>query len=215
VTQVQIRLWLRSNDLDAVLRAPTLAAISLFDGAVEPGSAAGVATALAVPPLSQMTAPEAIRSRICSPTCVSMVLGYWGHVIEPAALASEMYDGRHDVYGVWPAAIAAAARRRVHGYLLRFPSWAAVEWCLSRRLPVIASIRYTARELRGAAVEATAGHLIVLTGFDGEGVLVNDPAAPTPDEVPRSYSRSDLHRVWLERTGVGYVLFPASSRQPT
>ena len=127
--------------------------------------------------------------------------------VAPAALAAEMFHAGTDLYGVWPAAVLAAGRRGVAGYLLRFPDWAAVAWCLEHGLPVIASVRYAAGELTGAAVAATSGHLIVLTGIDNADALVNDPAAPTAATVPRRYKITDLARVWLERTGVGYVLF--------
>jgi hypothetical protein len=96
----------------------------------------------------------------------------------------------------------------VGGYLLRFPDWASAAWCLEHGLPVIASVRYAASELTGAAVPATSGHLIVVTGLDRSDALVNDPAAPSAATVPRRYKISELARVWLERTAVGYVLFP-------
>jgi hypothetical protein len=108
---------------------------------------------------------------------------------------------------VRPAAVLAAGRHGVAGYLLRVPDWAAAAWCLEHGLPLIASVRYAAGELAGAAVPETSGHLIVLTGIDGDHALVNDPAAPTSSTVPRRYKLSDLSRVWLERTGVAYVLF--------
>jgi hypothetical protein len=47
----------------------------------------------------------------------------------------------------------------------------------------------------------------VLTGHVNDVVLVNDPAAPTAASVARRYRRDQLTRAWLERTGVGYVLF--------
>jgi hypothetical protein len=132
-----------------------------------------------------------------------------------------MFHAGADLYGVWPAAIVAAGRRGLAGYLLRFPDWATAAWCLERGLPLIVSVRYRAGELSGAAIAETTGHLLVLTGHDGDDVLVNDPAAPAAGGVPRRYRLAELARVWLERTGVGYVLFPptprasARSRRPT
>jgi Peptidase_C39 like family len=143
---------------------------------------------------------------------VAMVLRYWQREVAPESLAGEMFHAESDLYGVWPAAIAAAGRHGVAGYLLRFPDWTAAAWCLQQRLPIIASVRYAAGELSGAAIAATAGHLLVLTGIDGDAVLVNDPAAATAGDVPRRYRSGELTRVWLERTGVGYVLFAPRRR---
>src|SRR5262249_33179418 len=148
-----------------------------------------------------------IRDRICSPTCVAMVLEYWRRPATVADLAAEVFHAGLDLYGVWPAAIQAAARRGLAGYLLRFPDWASAAWCLAERMPVIASIRYETGELGHAAIPRTGGHLIVLTGLDGDHVLVNDPAGSSSDAVRRRYRRDELCRVWLERGGVGYVLF--------
>ena len=90
---------------------------------------------------------------------------------------------------------------------MRFPDWLAAKWCLERGLPIIASVRYAAGELTDAAIRETAGHLVVITGCRGRDVFVNDPAAPTAAAVPRRYRRDEFTRVWLERSGVGYVLF--------
>jgi hypothetical protein len=214
VDEVRLRITLHAPDLDAVIRAPILITASLSSERLAPHTEVTGLARLDVPAHSQMEAPEQIRRRICSPTCVAMVLAYWNRPVALATLAGDMLDTRHDLYGVWPAAIRAAARHGVAGYLLRFPSWETAAWCLERGLPVIASVRYAAGELRGAAIEATAGHLLVLTGYDGETVFANDPAAPTADAVPRRYALTDLRRVWLERSGVGYVLFAPTPTIP-
>jgi hypothetical protein len=54
--------------------------------------------------------------------------------------------------------------------------------------------------------------LLVLTGYEDGEVLVNDPAAAEPSAVARRYRREELIRVWLERAGVGYVLFRPGRR---
>jgi hypothetical protein len=177
------------------------------DACADLGAPPGAGTMVSVPALSQVGEDPAIALRICSPTSVAMVLRYWGRPATAAAVAADVFHADTDRYGIWPAAIRAAAARGVAGYLLRFPDWTAAAWCLSRRIPIIASVKYAEGELRGAPIAATTGHLIVLTGYEDGVVLANDPAAPTADTVPRRYRRDDLTRAWLERRGIGYVLF--------
>lgn len=213
VDAVRLRLRVGAADPRALFAAPWLVSCSAWDGeavAADRGPGGGGAR-LAVPAVSQMETDEVIRRRICSPASVAMVLAYYGTPVDVAALAREIFHPGLDRYGVWPAAIAAAARRGLGGYLLRFPDWASAAWCLEHGMPVIASVRYGAGELAGAAIAETTGHLLVLTGWEGGEVLVNDPAAATAGEVARRYPLDGLRRVWLARSGVGYVLF----RPPT
>ncbi len=208
VDAVKLRVRVAATDLPTVLAAPWIATLSACDvGPLASPIAAGSPSLIAVPARSQMQAPPDIAARICSPTSVAMVLEYWGRPTVTPSLAAEMFDPVTECFGVWPAAIQAAGRRGVAGYLLRFPDWSAAAWCLARQLPIIASIRYAAGELAGAAIVETSGHLVVITGREGDDVLVNDPAAPTAASVPRRYRLDELQRVWLERSGVGYVLF--------
>ena len=208
VDAVRLRARIRAPAPDAVVGAPWLLALSASDGELSASTSGPRVARLAVPALSQMESDAAIAHRICSPTCVAMVLDFWGRAVTASALAAEMFHPGTDLYGVWPAAVLAAGRHGVAGYLLRFPDWTAAAWCLEAGLPVIASVRYGADELTGAAVRETSGHLIVLTGLDDDDVLVNDPAASSAASVPRRYRVAELTRVWLERTGVAYVLFP-------
>lgn len=206
--QVRMRLRLRADDIESLLAGPWLLTLSASDLAPTEPAAEPISSArLPVPALSQMREGGALGSRVCSPTSVAMVLAYLGAPESVTRLAAEMFHPALDIYGVWPAGICAAGRRGVLGYLLRFPDWAGARWCLDRGLPIVASVRYAEGELSGAAVAETPGHLLVLTGYEGEDVLVNDPAAPDTATVPRRYRLAQLTRVWLERTGVGYVLF--------
>jgi Peptidase_C39 like family len=209
VERVRLRLRLRADDAWAVLGAPWAVTLSTSDGGpVDASETPGRrAIAIDVPAFSQMEEPEPVRRRICSPTSVAMVLALHGKNAAVADLAAEMLHVPLDLYGVWPSAIQAAARRGVAGYLLRFPGWTAAGWCLARGLPIVASVRYEAGELKNAAIPSTPGHLLVLTGLDGDDVLVNDPAAATRADVRRRYRRDELTRVWLDRAGVGYVFF--------
>lgn len=212
VDAVRARVRLRAPNVEHVLRSPWLFALSASDLERVPHRSDDVVSLsrrveIPVPPRSQMEASEALARRICSPTSIAMILEQRGHAADLESLAAEMFQPDVALYGVWPAAIAAAGRRGIAGYLLRFPDWTAARWCLDARLPVVASVRYAEGEIRGAAIAETTGHLIVLTGYEGDDVLVNDPAAPTRSEVSRRYARADLERVWLDRTGVGYVFF--------
>jgi hypothetical protein len=207
-----VRLRLRTLAADATVleEARWLVTLSVSDAAASPPAAADGSVRLPVPALSQMDAPASLRLRICSPTSVAMVLSYLGTDVDREAVAADVFHAGTDRYGVWPAAIAAAGRWGRLGYLLRFPDWPSAAWCLEHRLPIIASIRYAAGELAGAAMPETTGHLVVVTGYDDGDVLVNDPAAPDVRSVPRRYRRAEFTRAWLAGTAVGYVLFRPS-----
>jgi hypothetical protein len=205
VDRVALRVRVR---MPAARSTPWLATLSACDLApLERAAHSARSVRIAVPARSQMVEREDIRRRICSPTSVAMVLEYCGRRIDTAVVAADVLHAATDRYGVWPAAVAAAARHGVAGYLLRFPDWASAAWCLAAGLPIVASVRYRADELPGAAMQETDGHLVVITGEDGDVVLLNDPAADTTADVPRRVPRAALERVWLERAGVGYVLF--------
>lgn len=208
--RLRLRVRLGGPDARALAGMPWIATLSSCDlGPVAPGSATVPVPPLPVPALTQLDAPPEIALRICSPTSLAMVLAYWQAPVSTVALAGELLHPETDRYGIWPAAIRAAGRHGVAGYLLRFPDWESAAWCLGRGLPIIASVRYAAGELSGAPLGETPGHLIVLTGCEGTHVFVNDPVAPTAGEVPRRYRLDEIERVWLARTGVGYVLFRA------
>jgi hypothetical protein len=208
VERLRLRVRVGGADGRALADTPWMATLSACDlGPLASETTTATVPRLSVPAVTQLEAPPEIALRICSPTSVAMVLAYWDAPVSTVSLAQDIFHRETDRYGVWPAAIRTAGRHGVAGYLLRFPDWASAAWCLERKLPIVASVRYAAGELTGAPLAETSGHLIVLTGCEGTHVSVNDPVAPTADEVPRRYRRDEIERAWLARTGVGYVLF--------
>ena len=209
---VRLRARIRGCEEQVLSESPWLLTLSAWSGQVhlqEPMTAAGprIRNPLGVPSRSQMQEDERVRARICSPTSTAMVMDYLGRPVATSTLAEEVFHAATDRYGVWPAAIKAAASHGVAGYLLRFPDWDAALWCLDHGLPIVASLRYGARELTGAPMPETTGHLVVITGVDHGDVLVNDPAASRPMDVPHRYRQEEFVRAWLGGSGVGYVFF--------
>jgi hypothetical protein len=162
---------------------------------------------LVLPTRSQMQLRADLANRVCSPTSVSMVLEFYRKKNDVYDIIAEAQHQPSGLYGVWPANIHAAARRGLMGYLLHFPDWPTARDLLDKGLPIIASVRYEEGQLSAGAIAKTRGHLLVVRGYRGDQVLVNDPAAKSDAEVARAYNLREFCEVWLARSAVGYVLF--------
>jgi len=174
----------------------------------DPPLPAGHAALSAPPaPRSQMTAPESIASRICSPTCVSMVLGLWNREHDWMAVTEECHDPVSGLYGIWPLALAAAARRGCLGAVEAFERWDEPLRVLEQGVPIVTSIRFSSGELPGAPLPETGGHLVVVHAASPESVRVCDPAAPG-QEVLREYAARAFSVAWLRHRGAAYILPP-------
>ncbi|MBK6942460.1 MAG: C39 family peptidase [Planctomycetes bacterium] len=161
----------------------------------------------AVPYRSQRDEDPALASRVCSPTCVTMVLGYRGVETTTAEVARRAFDAEHDVYGNWPNAIQAAYSLGVPGYLTRIADVHGARFMVGGGQPLIVSVGFENGALRGSPMRSTKGHLIVLTGVDANGdFFANDPAAENAERGQCVYRAEDLERVWIQRNGVAYVL---------
>ena len=206
-----LHLEVIADDLDALRAVPALLSVSLRLEGNPPLPAPappGDAVELEVPARSQMVLAPELASRVCSPTCLSMLLGFYGHETDVYEVIRQARHAPSGMHGVWPANVQATAAYGMLGYLLHFPSWEAARWLLDCRVPIIASVRYERGELAGAAVERTAGHLVLLRGYRDNVVRVNDPAAASDGEVVREYDLEEWVKIWLGRTAVGYVIFP-------
>lgn len=168
------------------------------------------APTLAVPAHSQMTLEPTIARHVCSPVSVAMVLGSLNLAADPHALARDSRHPTHQMFGIWPANMAAAWRCGAGGVVRSFDHAGQAAALLAAGHPIVASLRFEAGELPAAPLPRSGGHLMVLRGMDADSVCVNDPAAATPEEVTRQYPRAAFLRAWLRDRGVGYVLWATS-----
>ena len=168
---------------------------------------------LAVPVHSQMIYPDG-GEVWCSPTSVTMILGYWdaklgtktSDTVPEAARA--MWDTVYDGSGNWVFNTAYAASKGLKAYVHRLSSLAQAEGYIQKGIPLALSIAWGVGELDGAHIAKSSGHLVVLRGFTKTGdVIINDPAAKTDAGVRTVYQRAQLERAWIGHSGgVVYVI---------
>ncbi len=172
-------------------------------------------TELNVPQHSQMIYPNG-GEVWCSPTSVTMLLGYWSAKLgtqfadtvpnATQAVWDEVYDGA----GNWPfnTAYAASKNKNLQAYVSRLNSLVEAENYISRGVPLAMSIAWKKGELVGAHVQQVNGHLVVLRGFTKTGdPIINDPAAKTDAGVRTIYKREEFERAWVGHSGgIVYVI---------
>ncbi|UCG32740.1 MAG: C39 family peptidase [Phycisphaerales bacterium] len=201
----RLQLRVETEEADSVSRLAV--ALDRAWSAEPPADGEVSLTRIDVPFRSQFEGTDVLGPRVCSPTCVAMVLVHYGHALSTKQVAEACYDRRHDIYGNWARAVQVAFAQGVPGAVRRFGGWPDVGGLIERGRPVIASVRYGPGGLPGAAVGQTRGHLVVVTGFaEGGRVCVNDPAFRCADDGVRTYPGEALARAWFGGSGIGYVL---------
>jgi Peptidase_C39 like family len=190
---------------------------------------------LAVPRYSQMVHGGQYRQyggggeAWCSPTSLSMVLGYYGAL--PSAsnyawvnkaysdpwvdhVARVVYDYGYEGAGNWAFNTAYAANLTKDAFVTRLKNLREAEKFIAAGIPLVASISFSKGQLSGAPISATAGHLVVIAGFTKTGdVVVNDPAAARNSTVRRTYDRGQFEKAWLRKSS-GTVYVVRNSRHP-
>jgi len=211
---------------------------SALDTEPDPPSAAGVASVLDVPTYSQQLHrghyPEWNNGgeAWCSATSTAMVLDYWGAGPTAGETAwvshgdadpqvdfavREVFDYAYAGAGNWSFNAAYAASRGLTAFVTRLRSLAEAEVFIAAGIPLVVSTSFTGSELDGAGYD-TAGHLMVLVGFDGNGdPVLNDPASherPSDAEVRVTYGRAQFERAWSRSGRLVYVVRPAGTPLP-
>lgn len=175
---------------------------------------------LNVPQRSQgVEAPE-IRGKICSPTCVAMVLEYYGVNLPTAKVCEGVFDHGAGIYGNWSFntvyAMQVGRGKLAEACVGRFGSLEELENEIAAGRPVIISLCWGKGELTDAVVGSSDGHLLVVVGFTGDGdVVVNDPAASPgkAQSMRRIYLRRDIYHCWLENAeGIVYLFRPQNEK---
>ncbi|MGB2578515.1 hypothetical protein AAIR98_000434 [Elusimicrobium simillimum] len=166
------------------------------------------AVKLNVPPISQITNGRDIKERICSPTCVTMLLKYYAFKDSLFDVVDAVYDKQNDIYGNWLFNTIYAGNLGLDSYVTRINTLEQAYNIVSCGTPIIASITFTEGELDNAPKKSTKGHLVLIKGFDDKGnIIVNDPAAPTDDTVERIYDKEQFAKVWLgNKMGLSYII---------
>ena len=168
----------------------------------------------------------------CSPTALSMLLGYYRAL--PSAsnyawvrkgyadpwvdhVARVVYDYGYEGAGNWAFNTAYAANLTSDAFVTRLRNLREAERFIAAGIPLAASISFSRGQLNGAPISATAGHLVVISGFTRAGkVVVNDPAAPSNSSVRRVYDRGQFERAWLRKSsGTVYVVRNAAHPLPS
>lgn len=167
----------------------------------------------------------------CSPTSLSMILGYYRRWPTAANyawvskayadpwvdhVARVVYDYGYQGAGNWPFNSAYAATMVGDAFVTRLTNLREAERFIAAGIPLAASISFARGQLSGAPIGATSGHLVVIVGFTRTGnVVVNDPAAPTDASVQRVYDRGQFERAWLRgSSGTVYVVHDTAHPLP-
>jgi hypothetical protein len=171
---------------------------------------------LTVPERTQADYPDGINEW-CSPTAVSMILGYWAGKLSRSELNYDVPDVARAVRdpnwpgtGNWPFNTAFAGwHEGIRGYVTRLSDVAELEQWMNAGVPVAVSVRYG--HLKGLP-QAGNGHLIVCIGFDEEGnAIVNDPGRR---QVRQTYKRENLVKAWAGSENTVYLIYPETWKPP-
>ena len=157
---------------------------------------------------------------LCSPTCLSMSLGYWAQILQNPTIDSDVpelekvtWDPVYNGAGNWSYNVAAAgAKPGMVAYAHRLADIVDLERWIDAGVPVVCSVSWYflhGQELK----DDENGHLVVLVGFDEKGDPVfNDPG--DRKQVRKTYPRADFKRAWDYSKRTVYLIYPQGHAIP-
>lgn len=157
---------------------------------------------------------------LCSPTAVSMILGYWADKLNQPGLDFDVPDVQRGVFdpgwdgtGNWPFNVAfAGSLPGMTGYVTQLRDIGDIEDFVASGVPIATSVSYDL--LKGKSKKgATDGHLVVVVGFDPKGQpIINDPGR---NVVRMVYDRNAFARAWASSSNTVYVIHPLGWNIPS
>jgi len=150
---------------------------------------------------------------LCSPTSVSMILGYWSKKLDWPGLDFDVPDIQRGVFdpgwdgtGNWPFNVAfAGSLPGMTGYVTQLRYVQDIENFVASGVPVATSVSYDL--LKGKPKKgANDGHIVVVVGFDKSGnPIFNDPGR---NVVRMVYDRDAFERAWYTSGKTVYLIHP-------
>ena len=173
-------------------------------------------TTLPVPERSQMLYEGG--EAWCSPTTISMLLGFWSEKLQrpeldhlTPAVVKAVFDPRWDGTGNWVFNTAfAGSLPGMRACTVRLSDLAEVEAWIAHGYPVGLSLCYN--RLRAKSREPS-GHLVVLVGFTPKGdAIINDPG--TRLNVRKVFARAQVVDAWGYSKNAAYLVYPVGATLP-
>ncbi len=216
--RLQVRLTMGSEDLrKATMKflGISLTDINVAPAPLPPNSIAWNKS-IPVPERSQIAYPNG--KVLCSPTTVSMLMGYWATALKRPELDRDVpqivdaiYDTKWKGTGNWPFNTAyAGSFRGMRAYVTRLSDVSELEDWIAAGIPVGLSLDYD--RLRGKG-PGPNGHLVVLVGFTQNGdPIINDPGTST--DIRKIFPRKNLVYAWSYSRNAVYLIYPEDSEIP-
>lgn len=174
-----------------------------------------------VPQQSQMVIDHPRNKDLCSPASTSMIVQYFANKLYggtgPLGMPDyvvDFADKVHDngvlgIYGNWPLNVAQAhdaSNGNIFYRVERLNSFHELYEYLSKEIPVAVSVR----RLKGGATPYSAGHFMVVVGWDSakDAVICIDPAFHGNRKTLKRYKLRHFLNAWALSRNLSYIPMP-------